>query len=87
MKEQRGRQFQGQVWSSCYQVGGLLSEASLNPDFTEVKTWKRMFLKLNYDSDHGTSFDWLVCRVLRLFQSQSDKPIICHSILNDAVLG
>lgn len=36
--ESRERQHQGQVWSSCYRrVGGLLDEASLNPDFTEVK--------------------------------------------------
>lgn len=25
------------VWSSCYQASGWLSEARLNPGFTEVK--------------------------------------------------
>ena len=41
MREQRERQHQGQMWSSCYQVGGLLSEAGLNPDFTEVKNLEK----------------------------------------------
>ena len=29
------------VWSSYYQVGGLLSEPSLNPDFTKVKNLEK----------------------------------------------
>lgn len=42
LEEQRGRQYQGQVWSSCYQVGGLLSEERLSPDFTEVKNLEKI---------------------------------------------